>query len=134
MSFVYFLEGAGNAESERAFREVTPRRGQKGPYSQEGGEAPPGGAGEEGLSVRLLLVGRGGPSGSRLPEVTRRAILLMKEANPGWGVERISDLLRGPALPASPQAVARVLHEAGYELEETPTRHHPDPPPGRPQS
>lgn len=35
-------------------------------------------------------------------------------------------LLRGPALPASPQAVARVLHEAGYELEESPTRPHPD--------
>jgi transposase InsO family protein len=35
-------------------------------------------------------------------------------------------LLRGPALPASPPAVARVLHEAGYELHETPTRPHPD--------
>src|SRR5262249_9445329 len=30
------------------------------------------------------------------------------------------------ALPASPQAVARVLHEAGYETEEAPTRPHPD--------
>jgi hypothetical protein len=30
-------------------------------------------------------------------------------------------------LPASPSAVARVLHEAGYELEEVPTRPHPDP-------
>src|SRR5262249_33603205 len=35
-------------------------------------------------------------------------------------------LLRGPALPASPNAVARVLREAGYQLEETPTRPHPD--------
>jgi transposase InsO family protein len=35
-------------------------------------------------------------------------------------------LLRGPALPASPPAVARVLREAGYELQETPTRPHPD--------
>jgi transposase InsO family protein len=35
-------------------------------------------------------------------------------------------LLRGPALPASAAAVARVLHEAGYELEEVPTRPHPD--------
>jgi transposase InsO family protein len=35
-------------------------------------------------------------------------------------------LLRGPALPASPSAVARVLHEAGYELEEVATRPHPD--------
>jgi transposase InsO family protein len=70
---------------------------------------------------------RGGPTGSRLPEVTRRAILMMKEANPAWGVEKISALLlRGPALPASPQAVARVLHEAGYEIEEAPTHPHPD--------
>src|SRR5262245_10595771 len=70
---------------------------------------------------------RGGPSGSRLPEVTRRAILMLKQANPAWGCQRISDVLqRGPALPASPSAVARVLHEAGYELEEVPTRPHPD--------
>ena len=60
----------------------------------------------------------GAPAGSRLPEVTRRAILMMKQSHPDWGVERISALLlRGPALPASPRAVARVLHEAGYEAE-----------------
>ena len=35
----------------------------------------------------------------------------------------------GPALPASPAAVARVLHEAGYEMQEQPT--HPHPPPVR---
>jgi transposase InsO family protein len=70
---------------------------------------------------------RGGPAGSRLPEVTRRAILMLKQANPSWGCQRISDVLqRGPALPASASAVARVLHEAGYELEEVPTRPHPD--------
>ena len=70
---------------------------------------------------------RGGPKGSRLPEVTKRAILMLKQDNPEWGCERISALLlRGPGLPASPEAVARVLHEAGYELEETPTRPHPD--------
>jgi transposase InsO family protein len=34
-------------------------------------------------------------------------------------------LLRGPALPASPQAVLRVLKEGGYELEEVVTRPHP---------
>ncbi len=46
---------------------------------------------------------------------------------PDWGCEKISALLlRGPALPASPQAVARVLHEAGYELEESPTPSHSD--------
>ena len=70
---------------------------------------------------------RGGPSGSRLPELTKRTILMLKQANPDWGCQRISDmLLRGPALPASASAVARVLHEAGYELEEVPTRPHPD--------
>ena len=52
---------------------------------------------------------------------------MLKQAHPDWGCQRISDmLLRGPALPASPAAVARVLHEAGYELEEQPTRPHPD--------
>jgi hypothetical protein len=29
-------------------------------------------------------------------------------------------------LPASSSAVARVLHEAGYQMEEVPTRPHPD--------
>jgi len=79
--------------------------------------------GPGGLATRK----RGGPKGSRLPEVTRRAILMMKEANPSWGTERISDLLaRGPALPASPGAVARVLKEEGYQFEESPTRPHRD--------
>jgi transposase InsO family protein len=70
---------------------------------------------------------RGGPQGSRLPELTRRTILMLKQANPDWGCQKISDmLLRGPALPASPSAVARVLIEAGYEVKEEPTRPHPD--------
>jgi transposase InsO family protein len=70
---------------------------------------------------------RGGPAGSRLPDLTKRAILLLKQANPEFGCQKISDLLlRGPALPASPAAVARVLHEAGYEFEEVTTRPHPD--------
>src|SRR5262245_24828681 len=65
---------------------------------------------------------KGVPAGSRLPEVTRRTILMLKEAHPDWGCQRISDvLLRGPALPASPSAVARVLHEEGYEAAEPPT-------------
>jgi transposase InsO family protein len=77
----------------------------------------------------LLDHPRGGPTGSRVPEATRRAILMLKEANPEWGCERIASLLlRGPALPASPQTVARVLREAGYQLEEGPTRPHPDHP------
>ena len=70
---------------------------------------------------------RGAPQGSRLPELTKRTILLLKQTHPEWGCERISDMLvRGPALPASPGAVRRVLAEAGYQLEEIPTRPHPD--------
>jgi len=70
---------------------------------------------------------RGAPEGSRLPELTKRTILMLKQSNPEWGCQRISDmLLRGPALPASASAVRRVLAEAGYELEEVATRPHPD--------
>jgi transposase InsO family protein len=70
---------------------------------------------------------RGGPKGSRLPEVTKRTILMLKEANPEYGCQRISDMLaRGPGLPASPGAVGKVLHEAGYVLEEVKTRPHRD--------
>ena len=65
------------------------------------------------------------PKGSRLPELTKRTILMLKQSHPEWGCQRISDMLfRGPALPASPAAVARVLHEAGYETDEVPTRPH----------
>lgn len=65
--------------------------------------------------------------GSRVSEVTKRAILMLKEANPEWGCQRISDVLvRGPALSASPRAVARILREAGYETHEVPTKRHPD--------
>ncbi len=75
----------------------------------------------------MLEQPRGAREGSRLPHLTKRTILLLKQAHPDWGCERISQmLLRGPALPASPPAVARVLNEAGYELHETPTRPHPD--------
>jgi transposase InsO family protein len=81
----------------------------------------------EGGPAGLMDQPRGGPWGSRLPETTKRAILMLKQANPEWGCQRISDmLLRGPALPASPSAVAKVLHEAGYQMEEVPTRPHPD--------
>jgi len=75
----------------------------------------------------LLDQPRGGPKGSRLPDLTKRTILMLKETNPEYGCQRISDLLcRGPALPASPSAVAKVLREAGYQLEQVPTRAHPD--------
>ena len=64
---------------------------------------------------------RGGSSGSKLPELTKRTILLLKQSHPDWGCQKISDmLLRGPALPASPTAVARVLGEAGYVLDDLP--------------
>ena len=70
---------------------------------------------------------RGSTGGSKLPELTKRTILMLKQANPEFGCQKISDLLlRGPALPASPAAVARVLHEAGYEFEEVTTRPHAD--------
>jgi transposase InsO family protein len=76
----------------------------------------------------LMEQPRGGPKGSRLPELTKRTILMLKQAHPDWGCQRISDImLRGPALPASAAAVSRVLHEAGYEVQETPT--HPHAPP-----
>lgn len=59
--------------------------------------------------------------------MTRRSILMLKEDKPEWGCQRISDVLaRGPGLGASAGAVARVLHEAGYELEEMPTYAHAD--------
>ena len=35
--------------------------------------------------------------------------------------------VRGPALPASPAAIGRALREAGYEMQETPTRTHAPP-------
>ena len=79
--------------------------------------------------VTLPPTPRGAKPGSRLPELTQRAILMLKADNPEWGCQRISDALaRGPALPASAGAVSKVLHEAGYELEETPTHPHPDKP------
>jgi len=77
----------------------------------------------------LMSKPRGMAPGSKLPDLTRRTILMLKEANPAWGCQRISDmLLRGPALPASASAVARVLHEAGYQLVDESTRPHPDKP------
>jgi transposase InsO family protein len=70
---------------------------------------------------------RGASSGSKLPEVTKRTIEMLKQLHPDWGCQRISDeLLRGPALAAGSAAVARVLHEAGYQTEERPTRPHPE--------
>jgi len=72
-----------------------------------------------------LLGHRRSTTGSRLPEPTRRAILMMKESHPDWGQDRIHDmLLRSEGLEASAGAVQRVLVEAGYEVEPAATRPH----------
>jgi len=74
-----------------------------------------------------LLGHRRARRGSQLPEPTRRAILMMKQAHPDWGQDRIHDMLvRSEGLEASGRAVQRVLLEAGYEVEEAPTRRHPE--------
>ena len=42
---------------------------------------------------------RGASPGSKLSEVTKRTIVMLKQLHPDWGCQRISDeLLRGPAL------------------------------------
>jgi transposase InsO family protein len=72
---------------------------------------------------------RGGPTGSRMPEATRRAVLMMKQSHPEWGCDRLHDmLLRSSGFAASSGAIARVLREAGYETAELPTHRHPDKP------
>jgi len=68
---------------------------------------------------------RGAPTGSRLTEPTQRAILMLKQAHPEWGCERIREvLLRGEGFSASAGAIAHLLRENGYELEEIPTVPH----------
>jgi len=75
----------------------------------------------------LLDKPKGGKPKSKLTDLTRRTVLMLKERHPEWGCRRISDMLmRGPALPASESTVARVLHEAGYQLSEEMTEPHPD--------
>ena len=72
---------------------------------------------------------RGAPKGSRVPEATKRAILMLKEGHAEWGCERIHDMLmRSEGFAASAGAVARVLREAGYESEAQPTERHEDRP------
>ncbi len=70
---------------------------------------------------------RKGAGVSKVPELTKRTILMLKKANPQWGCQRLSDVLyRGPGLPASANTVARVLREAGYVLEDQTTSPHSD--------
>jgi transposase InsO family protein len=76
------------------------------------------------------LVGfkRGAPKGSRLPEPTKRAILLLKRAHPDWGRQRIHDeMVRAEGLEASPGAIGKVLEDAGFVVEEAETRPHAPP-------
>jgi transposase InsO family protein len=69
---------------------------------------------------------RGAPRGSRLTEPTQRAILMLKTAHPEWGCERISEvLMRGECFSASTGAIAHVLRDYGYELEDVETTPHP---------
>jgi putative transposase len=69
----------------------------------------------------LLDKPRGARGGSRLPEATRRAVLMLKESHPEYGEDRISAILgRDPALQASPGAVRRALAEAGWEPASAP--------------
>jgi transposase InsO family protein len=68
-----------------------------------------------------------GQKGSRLSDVARRSILMLKQDHPDWGCQRISDvLMRGPGLAACPATVSRVLADEGYQLVDEPTQPHPD--------
>jgi transposase InsO family protein len=68
-----------------------------------------------------------GSKSGRLPDITRRSILMLKDDHPDWGCQRISDvLMRGPGLSAAPATVASILRDEGYELVEAPTEPHPD--------
>ena len=75
----------------------------------------------------LLDDKKGAPPGSRMSEAAKRAILMMKEQNPEYGINRISDMLyRGFAINVSPAAVSSFLKGQGYELESIESRRHPD--------
>jgi len=70
--------------------------------------------------------GPGRRPGSRMPPETRRAIVMMKQAHPEWGQDRIHDVLvRTEGFGASPGAIGRVLEEEGYVVEDVPTKPHP---------
>jgi transposase len=81
--------------------------------------------GPAGLADRV----KGAPAGSRLAEPTRRAILLMKQAHPEWGCDRLHDMLmRTQGYAASAGAIGNLLKEEGYEVLERPRG--PPPRPG----
>ena len=67
----------------------------------------------------------GRPTGSRLTEATKRAILLLKEQHPDWGQDRIAAvLLRAQGFSASASAIGRALVEAGYVAPPEPQQPH----------
>ncbi len=66
---------------------------------------------------------------SRIPDATRRAVLLLKSANPDWGCQRLRDVLeRADGFAISPGSIRKILLEDGYEVELPPSRPHPDKP------
>lgn len=66
---------------------------------------------------------RRGTGASRLPESTQRAILMLKEMHPEWGVDRLHDvLLRSRDVQASAGAILRVLEENGWTVASEPVR------------
>jgi len=72
---------------------------------------------------------KGKGPGSRLSDETQRAILMMKQAHPEWGQDRIHAMLtRTQGLGASPGAIGRYLEQEGYVVEDVPTKPHPDKP------
>lgn len=84
---------------------------------------------EENGPEALFPAAPGPEPGSRVDSATRRAILVIKESQPDYGSERISNILyRGPGLGVSASAVNRVLKEDGYENVSSPVKPHPDKP------
>src|SRR5262245_65561761 len=108
--------GPGPRAAPPAATGPRPPPGQAGPAPLRAPDAPaaPGAAGrlaapwhrkfQEHGPAGLEGRPRGGPTGSRLAEVTRRAILMMKESHPDGGVEKIRALLlRGPPCRPAPR-------------------------------
>jgi len=67
--------------------------------------------------------------GSRLDEFTQRAILLLKESHPAWGIDRIHDVLvRSDGISVSASTISGFLKQNGYEPVCVATKPHPDKP------